>query len=33
MLNLQALAESEVKQLCDEYKMPFDETKRWYDRI
>lgn len=23
--------ESEVKQLCDEYKMPFDETKRWYD--
>ncbi|MBS6316021.1 MAG: AAA family ATPase [Oscillospiraceae bacterium] len=23
--------ESEVEQLCDEYKMPFDETKRWYD--
>jgi len=23
--------ESEVKQLCDEYKMPFDEIKRWYD--
>ncbi len=23
--------ESEVKQLCNEYKMPFDETKRWYD--
>lgn len=23
--------ESEVKQLCDEYKMPYDETKRWYD--
>ena len=22
--------ESEVEQLCDEYKMPFDETKRWY---
>ena len=25
------LTESEVEQLCDEYKMPFDETKRWYD--
>ena len=23
--------DSEVKQLCNEYKMPFDETKRWYD--
>lgn len=23
--------ESEVNQLCNEYKMPFDETKRWYD--
>ena len=23
--------ESEVEQLCDEYKMTFDETKRWYD--
>ena len=23
--------ENEVKSLCDEYKMPFDETKRWYD--
>lgn len=23
--------ESEVKQLCNEYKMSFDETKRWYD--
>ena len=23
--------ESEGEQLCDEYKMPFDETKRWYD--
>lgn len=23
--------ESEVKQLCTEYKMPFDDTKRWYD--
>ena len=23
--------ESEVKALCNEYGMPFDETKRWYD--
>lgn len=23
--------ETEVKLLCEEYKMPFDETKRWYD--
>lgn len=23
--------ETEVKMLCEEYKMPFDETKRWYD--
>lgn len=23
--------ESEVKALCNEYEMPFDETKRWYD--
>lgn len=23
--------ESEVKTLCDEYDMPLDETKRWYD--
>jgi len=23
--------ESEVRRLCDEYKMPFEETKRWYD--
>ena len=23
--------EIEVKALCDEYDMPFDETKRWYD--
>lgn len=23
--------ESEVKVLCEEYGMPFDETKRWYD--
>lgn len=23
--------ENEVKNLCDEYKMPFDETKHWYD--
>lgn len=23
--------ENEVKALCDEYKMPFGETKRWYD--
>ena len=23
--------ENEVKSLCDEYKMSFDETKRWYD--
>ena len=23
--------ESEVKTLCNEYGMPFDETKRWYD--
>lgn len=23
--------EDEVKALCDEYGMPFDETKRWYD--
>lgn len=23
--------EHEVKELCNEYNMPFDETKRWYD--
>lgn len=23
--------ESEVKELCTQYDMPFDETKRWYD--
>ena len=23
--------ESEVQELCNEYNMPFDETKRWYD--
>jgi hypothetical protein len=23
--------EDEVKNLCNEYDMPFDETKRWYD--
>lgn len=23
--------ESEVRTLCEEYNMPFDETKRWYD--
>ncbi|MCM1234582.1 MAG: ATP-binding protein [Ruminococcus flavefaciens] len=23
--------EQEVKELCNEYNMPFDETKRWYD--
>lgn len=23
--------ETEVKALCNEYDMPFDETKRWYD--
>ena len=23
--------ESEVKELCEQYEMPFDETKRWYD--
>ena len=23
--------ENEVKSLCEEYNMPFDETKRWYD--
>ncbi len=23
--------EYEVKKLCEEYSMPFDETKRWYD--
>jgi hypothetical protein len=23
--------ESEVKQLCEQYKMDFEETKRWYD--
>lgn len=23
--------ENEVKSLCGEYKLPFDETKRWYD--
>lgn len=23
--------EDEVKKLCKEYNMPFDETKRWYD--
>ncbi len=23
--------EIEVRTLCNEYKMPFDETKRWYD--
>ena len=23
--------ESEVKDLCTQYDMPFDETKRWYD--
>lgn len=37
MMNPRELAEftgfteSEVKALCNEYKMPFDETKRWYD--
>lgn len=23
--------ENEVKELCKQYDMPFDETKRWYD--
>ena len=23
--------EAEVKELCEKYDMPFDETKRWYD--
>ena len=23
--------EDEVKSLCEEYQMPFEETKRWYD--
>ncbi len=23
--------EDEVKELCEQYSMPFDETKRWYD--
>lgn len=23
--------ENEVKELCEQYDMPFDETKRWYD--
>lgn len=23
--------ENEVKELCEKYSMPFDETKRWYD--
>lgn len=28
---LTGFTENEVKKLCSEYNMPFDETKRWYD--